>query len=107
VAIVTSPYDDAVLVVSGFGDAVHVLSYHPDGEPPFVDDGEPIYVASRPALPGDAVLVGGAFPDLVLVAENQAIRRFRFAGGGAVTDLGRTAVGDSFEAIPGALGVQP
>lgn len=106
-AIVASPYDDAILVVSGYGDAVRVLSYDRDRDPPFIDRGEPDYVTSPPALPADAVLVGGAFPDLVLVVENQAVRRFRFDGDGGVTDLGPTAIGDSYDAIPGAIGVQP
>lgn len=106
-AIVASPHDDAILVVSGYGDAVRVLSYDRDRDPPFIDMGEPDYVTSPPALPADAVLVGGAFLDLVLVVENQAIRRFRFDGDGGVTDLGPTAIGDSYDAIPGAIGVQP
>ena len=55
---------------------------------------------------GDSV-VGGAFPDLVFVAEVEGIRRFRFEGGGVVTDLGRTAAGTTDEDMAGAIGMQP
>ncbi len=106
-AIVASPHGDAMLVVSGYGNAVHVLDYQPDRDPPFIDQGEPTYLASRPQLPGRAVLVGGAFPDLVLVVEVEGIRRFRFSGGGQVIDLGVGAGGDGYDAIPGAIGAQP
>jgi len=107
VAIVASPYGDAVLVVTGFADAVRVLSYQPDRVPPFVNEGEPAYIESRPALPESAALVGGDQPGIVLVVENVAVRRLRFEGDGTVTDLGRTAAGSGLAAIPGAIGVQP
>ena len=107
VALVASPYNDAVLVVSGYGDAVYVLGYDASGQGSFVDLGEPSYTTGRPLLPGSAALVGGAFPDLVLVAENIALRRFRFDGVGGVVDLGKVLERDAYDAIPGALGVQP
>lgn len=103
VAMVASPFDDAILVVSGYGDAVRVLSYDPERDPPFADQGEPQYVTTPPALPGSAARTG----DLVLVVENVAIRRFRFARGGKVVDLGRTAEGSGYDSIPGAIGIQP
>ena len=108
VALAVSPHEDVVLAVSGYGNTVRVLSYDPTGVTPFADVGAPTYVTQAPQLPGDAVIVGGDHPDLVLVIENLAVRRFRFDGGGVVTDLGRAAyAGEGYEHIPGALGVQP
>lgn len=62
--------------------------------------------ALGPAMPfamGRAVRVLGHDP-LVLVAENIAVRRFRFVAGGAV-DLGVTATGNGVAGIVGAIGV--
>lgn len=105
--LVASPYNDAVLVVLGFANRVNVLSYAPSSATPFTNQGSPTYVVQAPQLPGDAVLVGGGHPDLVLVVENTALRRFRFNGDGTVSDLGRVIAGSGFLAIPGAIGVQP
>ncbi|TNF32175.1 MAG: hypothetical protein EP329_11035 [Deltaproteobacteria bacterium] len=108
VALVVSPYDDAVLAVSGYGNDVHVLAYDPGGVAPFTDLGTPTYVTQKPQLPADAVLVGGDHPDLVFVVETLAVRRFRFEGGGVVTDLGRSLeFSEGFVNMPGAIGVQP
>ena len=105
VALVASPLGDSVLVVSGYGNAVRVVGYSADAEVPFVDLGEPEYLGASPALPGDAVLVPGEDP-VVLVVENVAVRSFRFVPGGVV-DLGASPTGSGFTAIPGAIGVQP
>jgi len=107
--IVVSPMNDAVLVVTGYANDVRVLDYDATRLHPFIDMGVPDYVTQKPQLPADAILVGGAFPNLVFVTENQAIRRFQFEGNGEISDLGRTATAasESFELIPGALGVQP
>ena len=108
VAIVASPFDDAALVVSGYGDAIFALDYAPAAATPFTRLRALTYSGTRPQLPGDAVLVErGALRGLVLVVENTGLRRVRFAGGGAVTDLGKTSTGTGTAAIPGALGVQP
>ena len=108
-SIVMSPFDDAALVVSGFGDAFIALDHDPQAATPFSVRGELAYTGARPALPGHAVLIEyGSLRGLVLVPENLGIRRVRFAAGGVITDLGKTATGASgFENITGALGVQP
>ena len=106
-AIVASPHGDALLAVSGYSNAVRVLGYAPNAATPFTDLGPPTYVTTKPQLPSEAVIVGGAWPNHVLVVENVALRRFRFDGGQVVTDLGRTAEGSGLQAIPGAIGVQP
>jgi hypothetical protein len=111
IAMVTSPFGDAVLVVSGYGDGVRVLGYEPENTTtPFLDLGEPAYAGTSPQLPSSAVLVDGAqggLAGIVLIVENTAVRRMRFLGDKKVEDLGKTAEGDGLESIPGAIGVQP
>lgn len=108
VALVASPWNDLVLAVSGYGDAVFVLDYDPDSRTPFSFRGEPSWTGASPQLPSGASLVDrGALKGLVLVAENQGVRRLRLSGEGAVEDLGLTPLGASYEAITGAIGVQP
>jgi len=102
-SIVASPHDDVALVVSGFGDAVFVLDYAADAATPYTLRGELGYAGAAPQLPGHAVLAG----DLVVLAENQGVRRIRLDGGGTVTDLGLAPLGDGLAAITGAIGVQP
>ena len=108
IAIVASPFDDAAIVPSGFGDAIFVLDYAPDASAPFTLRGELAYAGARPALPGAAVAIErGSLDGLVLVAENVSVRRVRFEGGGTVTDLGAFGLGSGSTAIVGAIGVTP
>ncbi len=108
-AIATSPYNDAALVVSGFGDAIYKLSYDPTNlTTPFANQGELSYTGGGPALPGDIVQINrGDLRGLVIIAENQGLRRVRFDDNGDVSDLGRTEFAPSFAGIIGALGIQP
>ncbi|KAB2910964.1 MAG: hypothetical protein F9K40_01600 [Kofleriaceae bacterium] len=108
-SIIMSPFDDAALVVSGFGDAFIALDHDPEAAMPFSVRGQVAYAGARPELPGNAVLIEyGSLRGLVLVPENLGIRRVRFAAGGTITDLGKTATGASgYENITGALGIQP
>lgn len=108
-AMATSPFDDAAIVVSGFGNAIYQVSYNPEsGDAPFVIAGELAYSGAPPQLPADVVQIQrGELLGLVLIAENQGIRRIRFEGGGVILDLGLSAFGESFAAIVGAVGVQP
>ncbi len=107
-SIVASPFGDAALVVSGFGDHLIALDHAPAASPPFTVRGPLAYSGGRPELPGHAVVIErGALRGLVLVAENVGVRRVRFAAGGALTDLGKTSTGSGYQAIVGAIGVQP
>jgi hypothetical protein len=107
-AIATSPFDDAVLVGSGYGDALFGLTYGADAEPAFVLGGEVDTVGTPVALPGSMAAVHrGALRGLVLVTENLLVRRLRFDGEGGVEDLGPFDLGEDLDDIPGALGVQP
>jgi len=109
VEIVTSPDDDAAIVVSGFGDAIFALAYDSsNAAAPFGPAVELSYTGGRPQLPGAAGLIErGTLRGRVLVAENVGIRQVQFEGGGVVTDLGAFSMGSGSAAIVGALGVQP
>ncbi len=107
-ALVTSPFEDAALVVSGYANALFVLDYAADDDPPFLDGGEPDYEGAPPQLPSAAALLQrGPLAGTVVVAENQGLRLARFEGDGTVTDLGLMELGDGYEYITGAVGVQP
>lgn len=104
VSVVFNPYGDSVLVSSGYGDAIVALAYDEGAERPL---GAPVEVLSA-ELPGAAAVVTrGDLAGLLLVVENQGIRRVQLGAGGALQDLGRTDVGSGLDAIPGALGLQP
>jgi hypothetical protein len=107
IALLPSPFGDVVLAVSGFGNAVFVLTQHA-GAPPFTNDGELTYTGAAPQLPGGAVQISqGTLRGLALVAENLGVRRIQMAGGGTVTDLGLLSLGSGSDAITGSIGVQP
>ncbi len=107
--IVTSPFDDAAVFVSGPPeDALFILDYDPDGATPFSIRGELGYAGPPPALPANMVMVErGALEGRVLVAENSSVRMFQFEGGGVVTGLGTLSFGSGLANIVGAIGVQP
>ena len=108
VAIVTSPYDNAAIVLSTVEDEINVFTYDPaNATTPFVLDG-PLATTDATLLPVAAAMVRrGALDGLVLVSENVAVRRLRFEPSGAVTDLGILPMGDGIDQITGAIGVQP
>ena len=84
-----SPYNDAALVSGGFDDALFLFGYDPAAQPALSARGELAYNGTAPELPFAAALIDrGELTGLVLVAENQGIRRLRFAPGGTVVDLG-------------------
>ncbi|MFH1464456.1 MAG: hypothetical protein ABIO70_08715 [Pseudomonadota bacterium] len=107
VDILTSPFGDSALVVSGYSNAVVVLSATGEAAAPFTLAGEPEYVGASPQLPAAADLVSrGSLKGLVVLSENQGLRRMLFEAGG-VADLGLESYGGGLEYIPGAVGVQP
>lgn len=99
--MVASPFDDAVLVASGFDNEILTLrreggSYSLTG------------VATSAPLPAGGVrLTRGAGAGLVFFAENRGVRVLRFDGGGVVTAVGPWLVEGGSEAIVGAIGIQP
>ncbi len=107
-SVVVSPFDDVVLVVTGFGDAIFEYGYDPDAAEPLTARGELSYTTRGPAIPTiAATITRGSLEGLALVAENVAVRRVQFEGGGAVADLGPFELGEGTESITGAIGVQP
>jgi hypothetical protein len=104
VAIVPSPFGGPVLVVSGFGNAIHVLDYDPqDTFEPFSVRGELPYEGPPPCLPSQAVCLGrGDLAGRVLVSETGGLRQIDFLRSSAgVRDGGIYAMDTS----AGALGV--
>lgn len=106
IALLASPFGDAVVAVSGYGNALFVIG--PGDEAPFDYLGEPDYDGAPPQLPGGASLLArGPLEGTFAVAENQGVRLARFEGDRTVTDLGLLELGDGYEFITGAIGVQP
>jgi hypothetical protein len=109
VSIVTSPFDNAALVISGYGNAFFALGYDAgNANAPFTVKGELTYVGKKPQLPANGVLIErGALRGRVYVAENSGVRQVRFEQNGSITDLGLFSLGTGIENIPGAIGVTP
>lgn len=105
--IVTSPFNDAALVVSGFGEKLWILDYAPNASEPFSIRGEVSY-SSNPELPAFAVSIdSGQHQGRVFVAENAGIRMLRFATGGVVTDEGVLDFGEGLPNAIGSIGLVP
>jgi hypothetical protein len=105
--IVASPYADKALVLSGYSDALFVLDYDPGAAEPYSYAGELSYSGGSPQLPTAADQVTrGSRKGLVVLTENQGLRRVQFSDGG-VEDLGPDSFGSGLEWIPGAIGIQP
>ncbi len=99
--MVASPFDDAVLVASGFENEILTLRREGDS---YALAG----VAASSPLPGAGVrLQRGSGQGLAFFAENQGVRALRFEGDGTVSEVGQWLVGSTSDAIVGAIGVQP
>jgi len=109
VAMVASPFNDTVLVVSEYPDDLHVLDYNSEAtSKPFSLRGKLDYVGKRPELPHTAVMISrGSLMGHVLVAELSGIRQVQFVeGGDGIVDMGLYSTGNSFVDMVGAIGVQ-
>jgi hypothetical protein len=108
VAIVMSPFGNAGLVVSGFGNAIFRLSYDAAAADPLADLGPIPYVGSKPELPANAALLTrGSLRGRVLVGETEGIRQVAFQRDGTIVDLGLYVVGHDLDTVVGGVGVQP
>lgn len=107
VSIATSPYDNAALVVSGVDNAILAFGYDPANTiTPFTNKGAITYVGKKPELPYAAIGIDrGALRGMVFIAELSGIRPVRFETDGSITDLGKHALGTTFDDVVGALGV--
>ncbi|MGE0321148.1 MAG: hypothetical protein AB7K71_22615 [Polyangiaceae bacterium] len=105
--IVTSPFDDAAVVISGFGEKLWILDYDATAAQPFSVRGEVAY-SSPPELPAYAVSIDqGQHKGRVFIAENGGIRMLRFAADGQVSDEGVLDFGDGLTNAIGSIGVVP
>jgi hypothetical protein len=103
-----SPFNDAAIIVSGFGDAIFVLDYAPAAAAPFSLRGKLPYVGGSPQLPGASAMVKrGALDGHVLIAEVRGVFQVQFAPKGVVIDLGLFDLAGGLESITSSIGVQP
>lgn len=102
--LVVSPYGNSAMVVCSMSDSLWPLLF---------DSGNaatPFSIGTKvtSVQPGGAVqLTAGALSDRVFVAELEGIRQVQFAANGSLTNLGLTRFLSSYEAICGAMGIQP
>lgn len=107
-SIAVSPFDDAVLVASGFGDALLALDYDPASATPLSLRGELDYADGSPQLPGALTMVErGSLDGRVLIADVRGVTMVQFGPNAAVTHLGVTDLGGEVEDIVVGVGVQP
>jgi len=107
-AIAASPFDDAVIVVSGFGDAIFVLDYDPSAAAPLSLRGELPYVAGSPQVPGALTMIErGKLSGRVLVADVRGVFVVQFAPSATVTDQGVFDLGGGTENVVAGIGAQP
>jgi len=109
--LLMSPYRNAVLVVSGFGDDIYAMGYDPQAKVPFSPPARLDYAGEPPAVPARGVVITrGSRAGLTLVAENVGIRQVRFFESGEVVDLGLFAfstTGEDLTAVTSAIGIAP
>jgi hypothetical protein len=115
--IVTSPFDNAVIVVATMDDAIYVLDYNRGANAsPFAiragsdhtDADGKLQTDDATLLPlGVAMIERGDLEGMVFVGENVGVRQLQFETDGTVTDLGLLGLGMGTENITGAVGVQP
>jgi hypothetical protein len=108
-ALVASPYNNAVLVVSDYDNAFYKLSYDPTNtSAPFKYVGAITYKGTSPQLPTNAQLIDhGALADHVFVSELSGVRQAQFQTDGTITDLGLFDLGEDSASSVGILGLQP
>jgi len=107
-AIAASPFDDAAIVVSGFGDAIFILDYKPTTTPPVSLRGELAYTGGKPQVPGALAMVDrGMLQGHVLISDVRGLYQVAFAPGGVVNDIGIFSLGGGTENIVSGVGVQP
>jgi hypothetical protein len=105
--IMTSPFDNAALVLGAQADSVWVLDYDAASKTPFSLRGK-LVATGKTLLPGVAVMIErGSLEGRVIISENTQLRQVQFKKGGAVEEIEILSFGSGVKAIPGALGVTP
>ncbi|MFC1611231.1 hypothetical protein ACFL6C_09740, partial [Myxococcota bacterium] len=109
--LVASPYNNAVLLLTAEAgdDGITYFAYDlSNSTTPFTYAGEVAYTHGRPQLPAGAVVIErGGLTGRVLVSENVGVRQVQFLEGGTVVDVDLHSTGSGYQAIVGAIGVQP
>jgi hypothetical protein len=107
-SIAVSPFDDALVVTSGFGDGIFIVDYDPDAAMPMSLRGELTYTGTGPQLPGALTTVDrGPLDGLVLIADVRGIYMVKFEPGATVTDLDVVDLGGEIADIVAGIGIQP
>jgi hypothetical protein len=107
-SIAMSPFDDAAIVTSGFGDAIYVLDYDPSAAAPLSIRGELAYAGSGPQLPGAlAMVTRGGLDGRVFIADVRGVYVVRFGAGADVEDLDVFDLGGGVENVVAGIGVVP
>lgn len=91
---------DALLVSSGFGDALYVVDRA-------LGRATRVRTSAAVQLPGSIVTMDAGADRLALVAEVSGLRRVRLGASGTATDLGVTSLGGGMTGMIGAIGVAP
>ncbi len=105
--IIVSPFGNAAVVASVFGDSLFVLDIGSSATSPVTLRGK-LTTANPVLLPANMVSIRrGSLTGNVWVSENVGIRRIRFEPSGTVTDVSFTSTGEGVPGIPGAFGIQP
>ncbi|MFO0548540.1 MAG: hypothetical protein U0271_09145 [Polyangiaceae bacterium] len=107
-SIAVSPFDNAVIVTSGFGDGIFVFDYEPTSSAPLTLRGELPYAGAPPQLPGALTSVErGPLDGRTLIADVRGVYSVQFKQDGTVDDLGVFDLGGGNENIVSGIGVQP
>ncbi len=107
-SIAVSPFDDAVVVTSGFGDGIFVLDLDTSSASPLSLRGELPYDGASPQLPGALTMVErGVLDGLVLIADVRGVYAVQFGPNAEVDDLGVFDLGGGVENVVAGIGVQP
>ncbi len=107
-SIAVSPFDDAVVVTSGFGDGIFVFDYDAAAAAPLTLRGELDYVGASPQLPGAlATVERGPLDGRVLIADVRGVYAVQFAANAQVEDLGVFELAPDVAGIVVGIGVQP
>ncbi len=91
---------DALLVSSGFGDALYVVDRT-------LGRATRLRTSASVQLPGSIVTLDAGADRIALVAEVSGVRSVRLAASGTATDLGVTTLGGGMTGMIGAIGVAP
>lgn len=102
-SVVTSPFNNAVVVVTGEGDSLRVYDYDSNAAQPLT-----FRESLSAALPEYTTTIDrGPLNGTVYINQVGGVRRIQFEMDGSVTDHGLTQIAEGIDGSVGSLGVQP